>query len=37
MAHLSVHIRPCKLAASMPHSLSHKEKKSSYLSDDFYY
>lgn len=27
MAHLSVHIRPCKLAASMPHSLSHKEKK----------
>lgn len=38
MAHLSVHIRWCKLAASMPHSLSHREKKkSSYLSDDFYY
>lgn len=35
MAHLSVHTRPCKLAASMPHSLSHR--KSSYLSDDFYY
>lgn len=35
MAHLSVHTRPCKLAASMPHSLSHR--KSSYLSDEFYY